>query len=100
METGSEDEVTSGEEKRSLPIQQKRQDWDLNEMQIEGMSHRTKNKSVHPGIPGIIIGLKQKFLNQQFSEIEGLNLYWNSRTAWSYCQSVRIQRSMDQNWWF
>ena len=57
METGSEDEVTSGEEKRSLPIQQKRQDWDLNEMQIEGMSHLTKNKSVNPGIAGIIIGL-------------------------------------------
>ena len=41
METGSEDEVTSGEEKRSLSAQQKRQDWDLNEMQIEGMSHPT-----------------------------------------------------------
>ena len=43
METGSEDEFTSGEEKRSLPVQQKRQDWDLNEMQIEGMSHQTQS---------------------------------------------------------
>ena len=75
METGSEDEIISGEEERSILVQQKRQDWDLNEMQIEGMSHRTENKSVDPGIPGIIIGLKRKFLNQQFSEIEGLFLY-------------------------
>ena len=51
METGSEDEVTSGEEKRSLPIQQKRQDWDLNEMQIEGMSHRTKITRFIQGSP-------------------------------------------------
>ena len=42
METGSEDEFTSGGEKRSLPVQQKRQDWDLNEMQIEGMSRQTQ----------------------------------------------------------
>ena len=51
METGSEDEVTSGEEKRSLPVQQKRQDWDLNEMQIEGMSHPTQENSVRKGSP-------------------------------------------------
>ena len=61
METGSEDELTSGEEKRSLSAQQKRQDWDLNEMQIEGMSHRTKNNSVRPGNPGIIIGKAENF---------------------------------------
>ena len=56
METGSEDEFTSGEEKRSLPVQQKRQDWDLNEMQIEGMSHQTQENSVHPEIPGLGLG--------------------------------------------
>ena len=53
METGSEDEFTSGGEKRSLPVQQKRQDWDLNEMQIEGMSHPTQENSVRPGFPGL-----------------------------------------------
>ena len=53
METGSEDEFTSGEEKRSLPVQQKRQDWDLNEMQIEGMSHPTRDNSVGPEFPGL-----------------------------------------------
>jgi len=46
METGSEDEFTSGDEKRSLPVQQKRQDWDLNEMQIEGMSHPTPDNKM------------------------------------------------------
>ena len=51
MEAGSKDEVTSGEEKRSLPVQQKRQDWDLNEMQIEGISHRTKNNWFIQGSP-------------------------------------------------
>ena len=36
-ETGSEDDAMSGaEEKRSLPVEEKRTDWDLNEMQIEG----------------------------------------------------------------
>ena len=53
METGSEDEFTSGEEKLSLPVQQKRQDWDLNEMQIEGMSHRTRDNSVRTEFPGL-----------------------------------------------
>ena len=51
METGSEDELTSGEAKRSLSAQQKRQDWDLNEMQIEGMSHRTKINRFVQGSP-------------------------------------------------
>ena len=56
METGSEDEFTSGEEKRSLPVQQKRQDWDLNEMQIEGMSHPIRDNSVRQGFPGLGLG--------------------------------------------